>query len=170
MPNTTTRRLALNFPLLVLWVASVGVGVLGYFQLQGGNSAQADFYNTQGSDYLQFLNLQTQSTIGGMLLIAGIVGVFLALAIHGRNRAAAILAENAALAAAPVTDDLYEEFDDLDEADESGETAATDVAADGEPADAASPAAEPEPADASADAEPETAPETPEGDEAQPRA
>ena len=109
---TTTRRLALNIPLIVLWVAAVAVAGLGYWLLQSGNAAQADFYNTQGSDYLQFLNLQTQSTIGGMLLTAGVIGVFIALAIHARNRAAAVIAANAA-----AIDDL--DVRDLDEDDES---------------------------------------------------
>jgi hypothetical protein len=109
---TTTRRLALNIPLIVLWVAAVAVAALGYFLLQSGNAAQADFYNTQGSDYLQFLNLQTQSTLGGLLLTAGVVGVFIALATHARNHAAAVIAANAA---------VIEEADtwDLDEVDES---------------------------------------------------
>jgi hypothetical protein len=109
---TTTRRLALNIPLIVLWVAAIAVAGLGYWLLQNGNAAQADFYNTQGSDYLQFLNLQTQSTIGGMLLTAGVIGVFIALAIHARNRAAAIVAANAA-----AIDDL--DVRDLDEDDEA---------------------------------------------------
>lgn len=95
LSNPTTPRFALNIPLIVLWVAAVAVAGLGYWLLQSGNAAQADFYNTQGSDYLQFLNLQTQSTIGGMLLTAGVVGVFIALATHARNRAAAVVAANA---------------------------------------------------------------------------
>lgn len=109
MPNDTTRRLAVNIPLIVLWVAAIAVGGLGYWLLQTGNAAQADFYNTQGSDYLQFLNLQTQSTLGGMLLTAGVVGVFIALAIHARNRAAAVLAANAAALAGFSEDELDED-------------------------------------------------------------
>jgi hypothetical protein len=112
LSNDTKRPLALNIPLIVLWVASVAVAGLGYWLLQSGNTAQADFYNAQGSDYLQFLNLQTQSTIGGMLLTAGVVGVFIALATHARNRAAAVVAANAA-----VNDNVN--VRDLDEDDES---------------------------------------------------
>lgn len=109
MPNDTTRRLAVNIPLIVLWVAAIAVAGLGYWLLQTGNAAQADFYNTQGSDYLQFLNLQTQSTLGGMLLTAGVVGVFIALAIHARNRAAAVLAANATAIAGFYEDELDED-------------------------------------------------------------
>lgn len=120
MPNATPRRLALNIPLIVLWVASIAVGAIGLWQLRAGNAGQADFYNTGGSDYLTFLDLQTQSTIGGMLLVAGIVGVLIALAVHARNRAAAIVAREAA---ATVT--AVDELDELDEFDDDD----TDVAA-----------------------------------------
>lgn len=127
MPNPTTRRLTLNIPIIVLWVASVAVGVFGYFFLQAGNAAQADFYNTQGSDYLEYLNLQTQSTIGGMLLTAGIVGVFIALATHARNWAAA--ADSAANRAA--YDELFEhdldDDDDLEDGDDGFETMGLDT-------------------------------------------
>lgn len=113
MSNDINRRIAMNIPLIVLWVVAVAVAGLGYWLLQSGNTAQADFYNAQGDDYLQFLNLQTQSTLGGMLLTAGVVGVFIALATHARNRAAAIIAANAAAL------DLagWEQVDEDEEAD-----------------------------------------------------
>ncbi len=113
MSNDIKRPIALNIPLVVLWVVAVAVAGLGYWLLQSGNAAQADFYNAQGDDYLQFLNLQTQSTLGGMLLTAGVVGVFIALATHARNRAAAIIAANAAAL------DLagWEEIDEDEESD-----------------------------------------------------
>lgn len=114
LPNDTTRRLAVNIPLIVLWVAALAVAGLGYWLLQTGNAAQADFYNTQGSDYLQFLNLQTQSTLGGMLLTAGVVGVFIALAIHARNRAAAVLAANTTATAAGFYEDELDEDEAFD--------------------------------------------------------
>ena len=142
MPNATPRRLALNIPLIVLWVASIAVGAIGLWQLRAGNAGQADFYNSGGSDYLTFLDLQTQSTIGGMLLIAGIVGVLVALAVHARNRAAAIVAREAA---ATVT--AVDEFDELDEFEdddtEAGEVpAAAEVPADDSAAPSDEPAAE----------------------------
>ncbi|TYL51189.1 hypothetical protein [Agromyces mariniharenae] len=124
MPDATPRRLALNIPLIVLWVASIAVGAIGYWQLRAGNAGQADFYNTGGSDYLTYLDLQTQSTIGGMLLIAGIVGVLVALAVHARNRHASVVAREALAAAAPVALVEVDEFDEYDDADD------TDAAAD----------------------------------------
>jgi hypothetical protein len=44
-----------------------------------------------------------------MLLAAGVVGVFIALAIHARNRAAAVLAANAADTAAVFDDEIDED-------------------------------------------------------------
>ncbi|HEU0182497.1 MAG TPA: hypothetical protein VFR16_09945 [Agromyces mariniharenae] len=136
MPDATPRRLALNIPLIVLWVASIAVGAIGYWQLRAGNAGQADFYNTGGSDYLTYLDLQTQSTIGGMLLIAGIVGVLIALAVHARNRHASVVAREALAAAAPVGFVEVDEFDEFDDTD-----AATDVPARDETAAATVPAA-----------------------------
>ncbi|WP_136707261.1 hypothetical protein [Agromyces sp. H66] len=118
MSNAITRRPTLNIPIIVLWVVSVGVGLFGYIFLQGGNAAQADFYNTGGDDYLEYLNLQTQSTIGGMLLTAGIVGVFIALATHARNWAAA----NVAASQAEI-DELYARvLDDEEDGDDGFES------------------------------------------------
>lgn len=149
MSNATTRRPALNIPLIVLWVAAVAVTGLGYWLLQSGNAAQADFYNEQGSDYLQYLNLQTQSTIGGMLLAAGVVGVFIALATHALNRAAAVVSAAAAAAATPAPAFAGSSLDDTDEpalvevaqptraesadADTADAPEATDVVADEKP-------------------------------------
>lgn len=131
MPNATPRRLALNIPLIVLWVVSIAVGAIGLWQLRAGNAGQADFYNTGGSDYLTFLDLQTQSTIGGMLIIAGVVGVLVALAVHARNRAAAIVAREAAATVTAVDefDDLDDDYADADAADDADrdETARADA-------------------------------------------
>lgn len=118
MSNTNTRRPTVNIPIIVLWVVSVAVGLFGYVFLQGGNAAQADFYNTGGDDYLEYLNLQTQSTIGGMLLTAGIVGVFIALATHARNWAAANVAATQA-----EMDELYARvLDDEEDGDDGFES------------------------------------------------
>lgn len=138
MPNATSRRFALNIPLIVLWVVSIGVAVIGFWQLRAGNAGQADFYNTGGSDYLTYLDLQTQSTIGGLLLTAGIVGVFVTLAVHARNRAAAVVARDAAESA------LIAEFDEVDERDESDAAADESEDASTAPAVASAAAAAPE--------------------------
>lgn len=168
LSNANTRRLALNIPLIVLWVAAVAVAALGYFLLQSGNAAQADFYNTQGSDYLQFLNLQTQSTIGGMLLTAGVVGVFIALATHARNRAAAIIATSAVETVDIEFNDLEDEFDGTYGAAAERQPEVVEPAADTDaeaetttPEPEAAPAEPAEPAEPKADAdadEPQSSP------------
>jgi len=125
LPDATPGRPTLNIPLIVLWVASVAVAAVGFWQLRVGNAGQADFYNTGGSDYLTYLDLQTQSTIGGLLLTAGIAGVLIALAVHARNWHAASLARQALAASTPAAGYLaWDEDDDFGDAD-----AATDVPA-----------------------------------------
>jgi len=143
--NISRRRPALNVPLLALWAASIGVTVLGYALLQRGNADLAAFYTAGGSDYQQFLGLQSQGTIGGMLLTAGVVGGFIALATHARNRAATLLAPNATVEVGETDhphDVLY--IEDIDHGAESADAApqrdapATPSASDGSDATDAS--------------------------------
>lgn len=122
MPTTTPRRFALNLPLLVLWIAAAGVAALGYWLVQRGNAAQAEFYTAGGTDPLELLSAQSTTTMGGLLLAAGVVGLLLALATHARARSAAILAANTVADAAtsePVASDDVDDLDDdrLDEGD-----------------------------------------------------
>ena len=122
MTNTNPRRLALNLPLLGLWIAAAGVAGLGYWMLQRGTAGQAEFYTAGGTDPAELLSQQSLTTTGGLLLVAGVLGLLLALAAHARARSAAILAERTATDAAtlaPVAsddldDDLDDEQDDLD--------------------------------------------------------
>jgi hypothetical protein len=148
LPNTTLRRPALNLPLLALWLVTIGTAAVGFWMLQAGNAAQAEFYTSGGDDYLLYLNLQTQSTIGGFLLISGVVGVLLALATHARNRAAAVLAANAVTsddAELGASDDLDDDgFDDVDNGSDGPDAADAPVAH--EASEAAETTSEPEPA------------------------
>ena len=142
MPTTTPRRLALNLPLLALWIAAVGVAAIGYWLVQRGNAAQAEFYTAGGTDPLELLSGQSTTTMGGLLLAAGVVGLLLALATQARARFAAILAANTATDAATLEPAASEELDDLDdddldEVDEIG--AETAAAATTDDADSAAP-------------------------------
>ena len=138
MTNTTPRRLALNLPLLGLWIAAAGVAVLGYWMLQRGTAGQAEFYTAGGTDPAELLSQQSLTTTGGLLLVAGVLGLLLALAAHARARSAAILAERTATDAAtlaPVAsddDDLDDERDDLDELEGSDTAETADAAAEQE--------------------------------------
>ena len=114
LPTTTSRRLTLNLPLLALWIAAVGVAAIGYWMVQRGNAAQAEFYTAGGTDPLELLSSQSTSTIGGLLLAAGVVGLLIALATHARARSAAILAANTVTDAATLEPLASDELDDLE--------------------------------------------------------
>ena len=156
LPTTTTRRLTLNLPLLVLWIAAVGVAAIGYWMVQRGNAAQAEFYTAGGTDPLELLSSQSTSTMGGLLLAAGVVGLLIALATHARARSAAILAANTVTDAATLAPSASEELDDLDD-DRLDEVDAVDVETDA--ADDAD-TVEPQPAVAAAEATPAAEAET----------
>ena len=162
MTNTNPRRLALNLPLLGLWIAAAGVAVLGYWMLQRGTAGQAEFYTAGGTDPAELLSQQSLTTTGGLLLVAGVLGLLLALAAHARARSAAILAERTATddaTLAPVASD--DEQDDLDalEGADAEETAE----------DAAEQEATARPVDDDTEA-PESEPEAPESEPAPARA
>jgi hypothetical protein len=133
--NTNPRRIALNLPLLGLWIAAAGVAVLGYWMLQRGTAGQAEFYTAGGTDPAELLSQQSLTTTGGLLLVAGVLGLLLALAAHARARSAAILAERTATDAASLAPVASDDLDgDIDEQDDVDELEASDAA---ETADAA---------------------------------
>ena len=138
---TTNRRPALNLPLLGLWVAAVVVAGAGTWMVLSGNAGQADFYNQGGSDPAELLGLQSRTTIGGLLIAAGVLGLFLALATHARNHAA-----NTGLATPPdATSDVLGDVDDLDEEDAERVPTGADAAVVQAPGDLTDqPTAEPE--------------------------
>jgi hypothetical protein len=160
---TAPKPSTLNLPLILLWVVAVVVTSIGATLLIIGNAAQVDFYTTQGSDYATYLNNISQSTVGGLVLATGLVGILLALATHARNRAAAIQAQ----AAAAEFDAVFGDIDDEDfeefalEVDEADVEVPVDAPA---PASAAPGAATPAaaPAAPEAPAAPADAPSTPE--------
>ncbi|SFR79539.1 hypothetical protein SAMN05428970_2577 [Agromyces sp. CF514] len=117
MSNTATaaKQSTLNLPLILLWAVAVIVTGIGAYLLLAGNAAQVAFYTAQGSEYALYLANISQSTIGGLLLAAGVVGILLALATQARNRAAAIQAQAAAAEFDAVFGDIDdEEFEELD--------------------------------------------------------
>ncbi|WP_159601063.1 hypothetical protein [Agromyces humi] len=117
MPTTNRRLRALNLPLLGLWIAGAAVAAAGTWMVLTGNAGQADFYNQGGSDYAELLGLQSRTTIGGLLIAAGVLGLLLALATHARTRAAALPASRASVTPPDATSDALGDVDDLDEED-----------------------------------------------------
>ncbi|MWB96945.1 hypothetical protein [Agromyces seonyuensis] len=132
--TTAPARRSINFALLGLWVVSAGLIGGGFWFLSSSNAAFADFMTNGGTDYLEYVSLQSNSTLGGFLVLAGIVGVLVALAVHARNHSAAALAAPAAVVGPELEDDLDDEFETTETpADEAtaapAETPASDEAA-----------------------------------------
>ena len=90
--NANARRLTRMLPFLALWVAVAAVGGIGIWMVLSGNQGQADFYNLGGSDYLELLTLQSKTSIGGLLVAVGALGLIVALATLARNRSGALAA------------------------------------------------------------------------------
>ena len=74
-----------NLALALLWLVDVVVTVAGYLILTSSNTAQADFYTSQSSDYVSYFGAQTGSTLGATLIGAGVTGIIIALAAHAVN-------------------------------------------------------------------------------------
>lgn len=92
MSRTSASPLAkLNVPLILLWLASVIVAVAGYVLMTSSNANQAQLYTSQTGDYAKLFAAQSGSTIGGLLLAVGVLGVLLALAaqVTARTRTVA---------------------------------------------------------------------------------
>lgn len=132
--NSSSALSKINIPLIVLWLASVVVAVLGYFWMTSSNSDQAALYTSGAADYDKLFVAQSGSTVGGLLIAVGVLGVLLALAAQAATRHRNVTPE------VVVIDDV-DEFDD-EELDETpvDEAATSDTAT----TDAAEPVAEDE--------------------------
>jgi len=81
MSRTSSRpRAKVNLPLIALWVASVAAAVIGYLLMTMSNTNQAALYTSQTGDYGKLFAAQSGSTVGGLLIAVGVLGVLLALA------------------------------------------------------------------------------------------
>jgi phosphotransferase system glucose/maltose/N-acetylglucosamine-specific IIC component len=112
--SSSSRPSRINLPLLLLWIASIVVGVIGYFLMTSSNAKEAAVYTAGKADYPKLFADQSGSTIGGLLLAVGVLGLLLALASHAIARAAA--ARSAA--AVPEAADFGEVGDVTDEDDD----------------------------------------------------
>ncbi len=124
MANKTAGiRTKLNLPLVALWLAGVIVTVLGWLVLSSSNTAQADFYTSASQDYAAYFTAQSGSTLGSVLIGAGVLGMILALASQVRVRGAVV---------ATVVDDVV--VDDNEDFEDELEMTAVPVTDAGEPA------------------------------------
>jgi len=131
MSQSSPARPAINLALIGLWVVTAVVLAVGIWLLLSSNGRQVELYTGQSDDYAAYLSAQGGTTLGGILIGVGVVGLLLALATHAVISAAAH--RSAAMPAAYHFVDTDEYGDDF--ADESVEV----------PARADAPAADAEP-------------------------
>jgi hypothetical protein len=154
MSQSTPARPAINLALIGLWVVTALVLAAGIWLLLSSNGRQVELYTAQSDDYEAYLSAQGGTTLGGILIGAGALGLLLSLATQAVISSSAH--RYAALAALPApyhfvdTDEYGDDF-----ADESVEVPArADAAAPASAASTAPVAAEAPVAEAPAD-EPE---------------
>jgi hypothetical protein len=80
MSQSSTARPALNLALIGLWVVTAVVIAVGVWLLLSSNGRQVELYTAQSDDYAGYLSAQSGTTLGGILIGAGAVGLLLSLA------------------------------------------------------------------------------------------
>ena len=155
--NSTTPR-SLNLPLLGAWLASAVITVVGVVLLISSNAAQVAFYVEQTADPAPILTAQAGTTVGGLLIAVGLLGLVIALAAQAIIGAADRRHADSVIAFDEFT--ALDDEDGMDDLDELGAgrvpTAAAPAAA-AAPVTEAAPVAEPAPvAEAAPVAEPAT--------------
>ena len=89
MANKTAGILTkLNLPLAALWLAVILVTLVGWLVLSSSNATQAEFYTSESQDYAGYFAAQSGSTLGSVLIGAGVLGMMLAIASQVRVRPA----------------------------------------------------------------------------------
>ncbi|GAA1761003.1 hypothetical protein [Agromyces humatus] len=107
MTSTTPR--SLNLPLLGAWLAAAVITIAGVVLLITSNAAQVAYYTEQIADPAPILAAQSGTTLGGLLIAVGVLGLVIALATQALIGAADRRHAESVLA--------VDEFFDLDEED-----------------------------------------------------
>lgn len=135
MSQSTPARPAINLALIGLWVVTAVVLAVGIWLLLSSNGRQVELYTGQSEDYAAYLSAQGGTTLGGILIGVGVLGLLLSLAtqavVSAANR------RHADLAGSYVAYD----FDDTEVYDDDSADAVPAVPAAPAPAAAAAPAA-----------------------------
>lgn len=106
MSQTSAPTRAINFPVILLWVASLAVAAIGYLLVTTGINAQVDFYGpTSSQEPRDLLSGQSNAAIGATLIGVGVLGLLLAIAVHAN---AFVIAR----AQAALTFDDFSDFED----------------------------------------------------------
>ncbi|MDQ0894124.1 hypothetical protein [Agromyces ramosus] len=135
MSQSSPARPAINLALIGLWVVTAVVLAVGIWLLLSSNGRQVELYTGQSDDYAAYLSAQGGTTLGGLLIGVGALGLLLSLATQAVISAAAH--RNAAVPAAYHFVDTDEYGDDF--ADESVEVPARADATAAVPAASAAP-------------------------------
>ena len=128
MTSTTPR--SLNLPLLGAWLASAVITVVGVVLLISSNAAQVAYYVEQVADPAPILTAQAGTTVGGLLIAVGLLGLVIALATQAIIGAADRRHADSVFA--------FDEFTALD--DEDGEDGLDELGVGRVPGAAAAPA------------------------------
>lgn len=127
MTQSSPARPALNLALIGLWVVTVVVLAVGVWLLLSSNGRQVELYTAQSDDYAAYLAAQGGTTLGGLLIGAGAIGLLISLATQ------AVLSNANRRHADHVGSYVAYDFDDTevfdDSADEIPATAAPAAAA-----------------------------------------
>jgi hypothetical protein len=163
MSQSSPARPSINWALIGLWVVTAVVLAVGIWLLLSSNGRQVELYTGQSDDYEAYLSAQGGTTLGGILIGVGALGLLVSLATQAVISASAH--RHADLAARPAAYhfvDTDEYGDDFADEPSASATPVAPVAAEAPEADAPAPEAEaPEApaavpaADADADAEPD---------------
>jgi hypothetical protein len=125
MASNTSRPISrINFPLAVLWIGSVGVASFGYLLMSSGNADQVLVYTAAEADYIKLFSSQSASTVGGMLIAVGVLGVLLALTAQAITRRPSANAEAVVLDPTDIDSTEADSIDADDKASAEGVDAA----------------------------------------------
>jgi predicted lipid-binding transport protein (Tim44 family) len=98
MSQSTPARPAINLALIGLWVVTAVVLAVGIWLLLSSNGRQVELYTGQSEDYAAYLSAQGGTTLGGILIGVGVLGLLLSLAtqavVSAANRRHADLASS----------------------------------------------------------------------------
>lgn len=85
MPSASAPTRTTNFPLILLWAASLAVAATGWIVMSQSLNTQAELYAANSQDVHAALASQAATGLGTTLIGVGILGLLVALAVHAHN-------------------------------------------------------------------------------------
>jgi hypothetical protein len=129
MTQSSPARPALNLALIGLWVVTVVVLAVGVWLLLSSNGRQVELYTAQSDDYAAYLAAQGGTTLGGLLIGAGAIGLLISLATQavvsaGKHRQDALVEAATYGFVSSADSDDFDDFAESVEASERADAAA----------------------------------------------